>query len=58
MSETEKAASWWARLAQQTEQERAQERKEAVQDRAERMGARSEEQQDEPKRNRRKGLRP
>lgn len=60
MSDTPKAEieSWWARLARQTEQERAEERAQTAQDRADRMRAGSQEQQTEQVQRRRKGLRP
>jgi hypothetical protein len=45
MSGSEKSESWWARLAQPTGQERAEERRPAAQDRPERLRARNEEQQ-------------
>jgi hypothetical protein len=60
MSEAQKTEteSWWARLARRTEQERAEERAQAAQDRDDRMPASSQEQHAEPARHRRKVLRP
>ena len=60
MSDTQKteADSWWLNLARQTDRERAEERAQAAQDRADRMRAKADEQQAEPAQRRRKGLRP
>jgi hypothetical protein len=60
MSDTQKTEtdSWWVNLGRQTDRERADERAQAAQDRADRMRARADEQQAEPAHRRRKGLRP
>ena len=57
MSNTQKteADSWWVNLARQTDRERAEDRAQAAQDRADRMRARAEEQ---PAQRQGKGLRP
>jgi hypothetical protein len=60
MTEAQKTEteSWWAYLAWQTEQERAEEYAPAAQDRADRMRAKSQEQPAETIQRRRMVLRP
>ncbi|HUZ62958.1 MAG TPA: hypothetical protein VMU82_04505 [Acetobacteraceae bacterium] len=54
MSEQQKAGSFWTRLAQEVQHERAGERAQVAQDRGDRQRAKAEERQPETKQPRRK----